>query len=313
MLGSVLTLLFFVAVAVAWRFLKPAGIGADSLRQGLLTLLHMLFLPLAVFFIMLDLPLNEAALRIMLYVLGTTLLALALAWGWLWKMKMSGKTKGALLIGSAFGSLFFIGVPLNAIFYPDWTMRVAVEYGLVANVLLLFTAGAVLSKSFSESGKAQFGKAVVALKDYQLWLKEPMVWAALLALVLNMAEVALPDWLKGIRSATLGALVPLLLITAALALNWSQEWQKQVVGVLPAVAIQLIAVPLLMWGMVSIFGSPGVKTTQVLLLDSMLPAAFLGLLFCERFKLDTASYTLVFTLTVALSLLTVPVWVQILL
>lgn len=315
MLGNLLTLLLFLVIGVSWRLLKPHGITAETLQRGLTELIHLLFLPLTVFFIMLELPLNEAALRILLYVLGTTAVALAVAWLWLWKSKLAGKTKGALLIASGFGSIFFLGLPLNVMFYPDWTMRVAIEYGLVANLLLLFTAGTVLSLSLSqaETSKGRFGKAFAALKDYNIWLLEPMVWAALLALVLNAGGVASPAWLAGIKSAILGALVPLLLISAALSLKWTKEWSNQIVGVLPAAAIQLVLVPLLMWGMVSLFGSAGASTTRTLLLDSMLPATVFGFLFCERYKLDTAAYTLAFTLTLALSLITVPLWAKVLL
>lgn len=313
MLGHGLTLLFFLISGIAWRLLTPGGITAESLQRGLMTLIHLLFLPLAVFFIMLDLPLNEAALRILLYVLATTAIALAVAWAWLWKSKLTGKTKGALLIAAAFGNVFFLGLPLNGIFYPDWTLRVAVEYGLVANVLLLFTAGVVLSRSFGDAGKIQFKKPLASLKEYKLWLKEPLVWAALLALALNMGDVTLPEWFKGIRSAIDGSLIALLLLATALSLNWSKAWHTQIVNVLPAVAIQLILVPLVMWGMASIFGSAGLRTTQTLLLDSMLPATIFGFLFCERYKLDTATYTLVFSLMTALSVITIPVWAKVLL
>lgn len=313
MLTNVLTLLLFPVIGIAWRFLKPGGITADALQRALTPLIHFVLLPLAVFFIMWGLPLNEAALRILLYVLGTTLLALAVAWLWLWKVNLAGKSKGALLIASGFGGIFYLGVPFNMIFYPDWTMRVAVEYGLVANVLLLFTLGAVLGRSFNEAGKSKITKAFAVLKDYKLWLTEPLVWATLLALILNMAAVEQPAWLKGIDAMIGDALVPLLLLSASLALNWSQAWNKRVVAVLPAVAIQLILVPLIMWGMVSLFGAAGVKTTQTLLLNSALPAAVVGFSFCERFKLDSSVYTQAFTAMMALSLVTVPLWAKILL
>lgn len=308
MLGHVLTLLFFLIIGIAWRLVQPGGTSPGALQRALTSLIYFVFLPLAVFFTVLALPLNDAALRILLYVVGTGAVALALAWVWLWKVKLPGKTKGALLIAAAFGSVFFLGIPLNTIFYPDWTIRVAVEYGLVANVLMLYTAGAILSRSFSDAGKIQFGKAVGVLKDYKLWVNEPLVWAALAGLALNLAGVAVPVWLRGIESAVDSALIVLLFISAALFLIWLKAWNTRVVSVLPAAAIQLVAVPLVMWGIASLFGSAGVKTTQTLLLDSMLPASVLGFTFCERFKLDTASYTLAFTLTAALSVITVPLW-----
>ncbi len=307
MLGGIITLSFFLIIGIAWRFVKPGGVGADAMQRALTGLIHWLFLPLAVFFIMRDLPLNHTALTILLYVAGTTILALALAWVWLWKTKLPGRTKGALLIAAGFGNVLFVGIPVNKIFFPDWTMRVAVEYGLVANVLLLFTVGAVLVRSFSEGGKSNFGKAFSVLKDFNVWLKEPLVWATLLALVLNIANVVLPAWIAGVEASVFGALVALLLISVGLSLRWSNDWFGQkLADALPAAVIQLILVPLIMWGMVSLFGSVGAKSTLVLLLGSMLPASVLGFAFCERFKLDTAAYALAFTATSVLAIATVP-------
>lgn len=306
MLNHLLILIFFLAVAIGWRYLSPGGISADALKRPLSALVHRLLLPVAVFFVISSLPLNEASLRIMLYVMGATVISLAAAWLWLWKTGMPAKSKGALLIAAGFGGVFFLGIPLNIIFYPDWTTRIAIEYGLVANVLLLYTVGVVLSRSFGDTGKIQFGKAAGLLKDYKVWLKEPLLWATLPALVLNVAGVQLPGWLNGIRSAVDGTLIALLLLVTALSLNWSNQWKTQVVGALPAVAIQLILLPLVMWGMASLFGSVGTKTTTVLLLDSMLPATVLGFAFCERFKLDNGIYSMAFSLTAVLSLVTVP-------
>jgi len=310
--GTLLTLSLFIVVGIGWRFVQPGGLSNGALQRALTALIHFVFLPLAVFFAMADLPLNEAALRILFYVLGTTAVALALAWFWLWKANLPGKTKGALLAAAAFGSVFFLGMPMNVLFYPDWTMRVAVEYGLVANVLLMYTAGALLSRSFADGGKVQFKKAVAVLKDYGQWVKDPLVWAAVLGLVLNLVGVGLPNWLATVASSVDGALLALLLISVGSYLVWMKAWNPQAVRALPAAAIQLIAVPLVMWGIASLFGSAGVKTTQTLLLDSTLPATVLGFAYCERFKLDTASYTMAFTLIAVLSVITVPIWAVVL-
>ncbi len=304
---------FFVALGVGWRLLAPQGISAGSLQRQLTVLAHVVILPIAIFFILSKLPMNAAAMRILWYVVLTTGATLAAAWFWLQNSRFQPKTKGALLIAAGFGNVLFLGVPLNKALIGDWSMRIAVEYGLVANVLLLFTAGAILSRSFAESGRARFkGPFNEVLKDHAVWLKEPLVWAVVAGLFVNLTGMTLPAWFGAIEGAIYGFLVPLLLLSTALAVSWSDAWKSQLVNVLPVAGIQLILAPLVMWGVVSLFGSLGAKTTQALLLNSMMPAALLGFLACDRYKLDTGAYALAFSLTSVLALVTVPIWFNIL-
>ncbi len=309
MLNIILSVGFFIALGAAWRFVRPDGVSSAALQKSIVTLVLWVLLPLVVFFTLWDLPLNDAALGIMLYVIAVTLIALAVAWFWLKNTKLSAKAKGAFLIAAVFGNVLFLGLPLNNAVFADWTMRVAMEYMLVANVIMLFTIGATLARDLAETGKASLVKSAKAVfRDYPAWLKEPVLWAALLGLLFNMAEAKVPAWAGQIETMIYGVLIPLLLLAVGLALNWTKSWNSQLVGVLPVAAVQLVLVPLLMWGMVSLFGSVGVKTTKSLLLDSMLPATLFGFVLCERYKLDSGAYALAFSATTLLALVTVPVW-----
>jgi malate permease and related proteins len=312
MQDSVLTILFFLALGVAWRFASPQGIGAGALQRHLQALIHVVILPIAVFFILAKLPMNAVAMKILWYVLATTAVTLAVAWAWLRTTALAPATKGALLIAAGFGNVLFLGVPLNKVLIGDWAMRIAVEYGILANVLLLYTAGAILSRSFTAAGGAQFKGLANDVLRQRVWLKEPLLWAAAAGLIANLTGMQFPAWFGAIQTAIYGALLPLLLLATALALTWSDAWKTQVVTVLPAAAIQLVLAPLVMWGLISLFGPVGAKGTQALLLNSMLPAALLGFAACERYKLDTGIYALAFSLTTALALVTVPVWFNIL-
>lgn len=309
MLNLVLSVGFFVALGVAWRFVRPDGITPASLQKSIVALVLWVLLPLVVFFTMSDLPLNDAALQMLLYVLATTVIALGVAWLWLSNTKLGARAKGAYLIAAVFGNVLFIGLPLNNAMFSDWTMRIAVEYMLVANVLLLFTVGAAFAKNLAEPGKVSLGKSATAVfKDYPVWLKEPVLWAAVLGLVFNIASFKMPSWANQIETMLYGVLIPLLLLAVGLALNWTKGWNNQLAGLLPVLVIQLVLVPILMWVMVSIFGKVGAQGTKALLLDSMLPATLFGFVICERYKLDTGAYALAFSGTSLLSLVTVPIW-----
>ncbi len=311
--ASIVMTSFFMALGIGWRLLSPQGISGAALQRALMALAHLVILPVAIFFILSKLPMNAGALRILWYVLATSAVSLAVAWFWLQNTTLAPKTKGALLIAAGFGNVLFLGLPLNKVLIGDWSMRIAAEYGLIANVVLLFTAGAILSRSFGEPARTRFqGPLNAVLQDRAVWLKEPLVWAALAGLLVNITGMNLPAWFGAIEAATYGFLIPLLLLSTALSVSWNDGWKTQLVTVLPVAGIKLILVPLVMWAVISLFGSLGAKTTQALVLDSMMPATLLGFLACDRYKLDTQAYALAFSLTSVLAVITVPIWFNLL-
>ncbi|MDY6978442.1 MAG: AEC family transporter [Pseudomonadota bacterium] len=305
---------FFILLGIFWQFSKPNGITAESLRSSINTAILRLLLPLVVFFTIQDLPLNDAALKILLYVIATSLITVGVAWFWLSKTSLPANTKGAYLIAATFGSVVFLGMPLNKALFSDWTMRVAIEYMLVANVLVLFTAGAIFAKHLAGPARATLkDTASVVFNDYPLWLKEPLVWAAVAGWLMNIVELDLASWAVQISRMLEAMLIPLLLFSVGLSLKWQSKWQGELAGLAPVVVIKLLLVPVIMWAMAYFFGSAGVQTTKSLIVDSMMPATAFGFLMCHRYKLDMESYSLAFTATSVLALLTVPAWYNVLL
>jgi predicted permease len=69
----------------------------------------------------------------------------------------------------------------------------------------------------------------------------------------------------------------------------------------------LVLMPLYIWGMVGFFDFSG-EEELALVLEGAMPCMMLGLVFCERFKLDTAFYAAAVTLSTLLSILTLPYW-----
>ena len=43
-------------------------------------------------------------------------------------------------------------------------------------------------------------------------------------------------------------------------------------------------------------------------MDMAMPSMVLGVVFCDRYKLDSALYAMIVTVTTALSLITLPLW-----
>lgn len=302
MQNALLTFSVFVAFGLVWRIAKPGGVTADAIQRPLIALIHSMLLPVYVFLVVGRMPLNATYMRISLVVILATAGTLAVAWFWLGRTSLSGQTKGALLLASAFSSAFFLGMPLTRIIVGNWSSRVAVDYMLISNILVLFTAGIYLARSFSESNQV-----TRFVKDM---FREPIAWGALAGLLVNILNIRFPGWVRGVEGMLLLGFIPLLLITVGLSINWQQNWGQTMADMLPVAVIQLVVLPLLIYLVMKYIPGLGLglKTQKVLLIEGMMPAMVWGISICERYKLDSSSYAIAFTFTSILACVSVPVW-----
>lgn len=292
----------FIAIGALWRFVKPMGIGAGAVQRSLFTLIYMVLLPALVLFVTWKMPLNQTALRMLVIMVVVTLVALALAWFYFKQSKLPKQIQGPLIIAAVFGGVAFFGLPVTKLLVADWTARIAIEYMLIANVLILLTIGTFLLSSYG-------GDGVTKEKPGQALIKEPLLWAAIVGLTLNLLDAKVPGFLGGLYSMLSSSLPPLMLITLGLSLNWMPDWNKLIVrGLLPVAALKLILIPLMVWGMVLLIGPVGAKGLKALIINAAVPGFLFGLVLCERYKLTTAAYIAALSFTTVLSIVAIPVW-----
>ncbi len=294
----------FIAIGALWRFVKPMGIGAGAIQRPLFTLIYIVLLPVLVFFVTWKMPLNQTTLRMLIIMVVVTLVALAIAWFYYKQTNLPRRIQGPLIIASVFGGVAFFGLPATKLLVAGWTVRVAIEYMLVANVLILLTVGTYLLSSYGgdDAPKERPGQALI---------KEPMVWAAAVGLLLNLLDARIPGFLVGIYSMLSSSLPPLMLITLGLSLNWMPDWNKLIVrGLLPAAGLKLILIPLMVWAMVWIIGPVGAKGLKALMINAAVPGLLFGIVLCERYKLATAAYIAALSFSSVLALIAIPVWLS---
>lgn len=299
MLQTLLKFSFFIGIGIAWRYAKPMQVSAGALRRALLAILYYVFLPALVLSVLWQANFSGNTWRILVVMLLTTGSGLAAAWFYYKDKSISNNVKGAFILAAAFGSILIIGMPITQEWVARWTVRTAVYFEAVIMLPVLFTAGVMLAKQFGEAEKSFFGAELI---------KEPIIIAVILGIILNLANVKMPvivsNWLT---IAKLGIL-PVGLITIGLSLYWHKQWAKLIPAMLPVVGIQLILQPLLLWGFFHLFGVAGVQTFKSMFLQAAMPSMLLGFIICERYKLDSTAYTAVFSFTTVISLITLPAW-----
>ncbi len=308
--NAIIQVSIFTGLGLFWQLIQTRmNVSPSSIQRPLITLIHQLLLPLLVFLVVSQLTLKLVYLWMSLAVMLATLGALGVAWFWLKHTKYSAKTKAALLIASAFSSAVFLGMPITSLLVGKWSMKMAFNFMLVSHLLILFTVGIYLARGFVEGNKQT--TIMQKIIDMQLF-KEPLLWAIIAGIVVKLLNISFPAWVINAQNVLYACLIPLMLIVAGLSLRWNHSCNKQVLGMLPVAGIQLIVLPLLMYLLLLVFPPIGQKVGKALLMDGMMPAMVFGFLICDRYQFDKGAYTMAFTLTFALSLLTIPVWYNIL-
>lgn len=287
-----------IACGILWRVIKPNGLDADASRLVLTTLVYYLLLPALVIHVLWQAPLGWDSARIALVAASGVLTALWLCWLALRWFGLKSTVLGALVLASAFPNATYLGLPVLQSTFGDWARSVAIQYDLFACTPLLLTLGMVIARAHGEGER-----------ENPLWtlLKIPPLWAALIAVALNLGEIPMPQWWDQ-WLGTLGAgVIPLMLIALGMSLRWDTLHLRTLPLLTPVLIIQLALMPWLAWHLAATLGLQGDLHAAVVL-EAAMPSMVLGLVVCDRYRLDTGLYAAAVSVTTLASLFTVPLW-----
>jgi len=309
MLNVLIGMALIIVAGIVWRIVLGQK-SAKTARSHLTQAVYHVFLPALVLHVLWQFPLGLNTIRIPVVASLCVLLSLLAAFllygnGKLVKAFLPGnsnKAVGALLLASAFGNFSYLGLPVLSQTFGTWAQVVAIHFDLLASTPILFTIGIVLSR--------YYGQASDSMHPLLSLFQVPAIWAALAGMLLSFSAIPMPVWLDE-TLATLGAaVVPLMLLSVGMALRWQSGWAARIPVLLPVIVIQLALMPLIAWGACLGVGMPDQYLAPAII-EGAMPSMVLGLVICDRFKLDVALYAEAVTLTTALSLLTLPLWLQV--
>ena len=296
-LGQMALLMGF---GVAWRLFRPLGLDADSLRQAISGLVFVLLLPALVLLVLWRAPLGLDSLRIAGVAAIVVLLGVALGKAsYLLVPRLPKATLGALLLAAGWPNATYLGLPVLEQTLGPWARAVAVQYDLFACTPLLLTVGILLARSH--------GQATANETPMRALLKVPPLWAALAGVSLNLAGVPLHPWLAGALERLAATVPPLMLLALGMGLRWDTLRIRQLSLLIPLLLIQLLLQPAAAWLLVAWFNvAPQLQTGIVL--EAAMPTMVLGIVLCDRYRLDSGLYAAAVFLSTLLSLLSLPLW-----
>ncbi len=297
-LGQMAALIGF---GIAWRLFRPMGLDADHTRQAITGLVFILLLPALVLLVIWRTDLGVSSLWIagiaaicVLFAVGLSKMIYRL-WG------VPRAVVGTLVLAASWPNATYLGLPVLEETLGEWARGVAIQYDYFACTPLLLSLGIMLARSHGEGGEGE--NPLLEL------LKVPALWAAVAAVGLNLGGVEIHPWLEGLLERLAPVISPLMLIALGMGLRWDTLRPNQVVLLLPVLVIQLLLVPALALGL-GFFGPLSPDLLVAVTLEAAMPTMVLGVVLCDRYKLDSPLYASAVTLSTLVSLATLPLWLQ---
>lgn len=288
-----------IAVGFLWRRFQPLALDGDGLRRHLTGLVYVLLLPALVLSVLWSAPLGLDALRVALLALVGLGVGFSSAWLWFRGDAVPRPAVGALLLAATFPNVTYMGLPVLEATLGPWARSIAIQYDLFACTPILLSVGVLVA--------ANYGGVAAEHHPARALLRVPPLWAALIGVSLNALQVPMPTVLHHLLEMLGGAVIPLMLFSIGLGLRWSGDGRGMLVQLAPVLFIQLVLTPLAVWGASGLIGLDGPMRTGVVL-EAAMPTMVLGIVLCDRYRLDGALYAMAVTLSTALSLTTLPLW-----
>ncbi|BAZ93834.1 auxin efflux carrier [Thiohalobacter thiocyanaticus] len=301
MLQTILEMFVIVALGVGVRRIGLGGLPPEQLRRGITDVVFYVLLPALVLLTLWRAELGWSTFKISALAITGVLAALALSRLLCRLCALSRRKSAALMLAAAFPNVTYLGLPVLENTFGPQARSIAIQYDLFACTPLLLTLGILVAQRYGDRGPG--GDMFTRL------LKVPPLWAALIAVALNLAAVPVPAMLASVLDSLASAVVPLMLLALGMGLFWPARGQLEVVALANPVIIQLLLMPLLVFGGTALLGLEGWVRTAVVL-EAAMPSMVIGIVLCDRYGLDSALYAMTVTVSTLLSLLTLPLWYQ---
>jgi predicted permease len=299
---SVLTQMgLLILCGIAWRIIRPDGLDADLTRKVLATMVFNLLLPALVLSVLWRSPIGLESLKISLFGMGVVLFGALTAWLASLFLSIERRRLGAVILGVAFPNVTYLGLPVLEQTFGPWVRALVIQIDLFAAMPLVLTLGAALGRRYGEApgpGGESMARSLLC---------NPPLWAGVCAVSMNLLGVAIPAWLDPLLDRLSAAVIPLILIALGLGLRWDAlNWRSAPLAAL-VLTLKLGLMPWFGTVLGAKLGFAGDKLTA-LVMEAGMPSMLLGLVYCDRYRLDTGFYAMIATLSTAAAMFTLPFW-----
>jgi predicted permease len=289
-----------ILCGIVWRVLRPAGLEPVQTRRVLTSVVYYLLLPALVLSVLWQAELDSTTWLIALSATFTILCGLLLSSLFCRVCTTPPAISGAVILAATFPNVTYLGLPVLEATFGPWARSVAIQFDLFACTPLLFTVGVLIAARHSATQTGTSGMT-------RELLRIPALWAGIAAVTLNLLGIGMPSVLAGFLELLERGVVPLMLFSLGLSLQWDRAQWQTLPTVVPVLLVRLLLVPAITSLFASTVGLSGDWYAAVVM-EAAMPSMVLGIVFCDRYNLDVSLYATAVTVTTVCSMATLPLW-----
>jgi len=284
-----------------WGVFCPNRLSAEQARLVLTTVVYYFFLPAMVLEVLWQADIGWQSLKYSMLGCFGIVLGIALSWLVARLFRFKNPQTGAVMLAAAFPNVTYLGLPVLEQTFGSWARSVVIQIDLFAAAPLVFTVGIMLARHYGQADGGEKPKSLLA------FFNAPPFWAAFIAVTLNLNQVEAPLWLAGLLQKCSASVAPLMIFSLGMALSWRAIRLQNLPYIMPVILIKLLLMP---WAAMWLVGYMNMASQYkaAAVMDIAMPSMILGIVLCDRYKLDSSLYATAVTVTTALSLLTLPFW-----
>ncbi len=288
------------AIAFLGALLRHFIPGMEQTRQSMNRLVLYVFLPALVFRTVMDGTISRLFLEIPALAATGTLVSLAAGFLIFHFLPIPGPTKGAMMLGAAFGNVTYLGLPVLLGVFPgeaDQVAEVSVLFEVTKSSLNL-TLGAMIAIAYGSQEPITFRRTALEA------LKLPPLWALFVAITWKLSGIPCPSLIMDTASILAVAVSGIMMLSLGMALRFSAT--PLMALAIPVSAIKLVLSPLVVFLAVAPFGLTGVYSNAAIL-EAAMPSQLLSFIIAGKFKLDEETLAFVIMVDTILAFVTLPI------
>jgi predicted permease len=276
-------------------------------RHALSVAVFNFFIPALAFSLMASAPIDRSLISIPLT--GAVVVLVSLAAGSAayrllpWFREIPRPAVGVMILSAAFGNVMYLGLPVITEMLGAQYGYVAVLYDLLASTPILLTIGVFVAARYGS------GKSVSVGASLKRVFLLPPLWGVVAGMAARLAGVAVPQLLLDTAGLMGRAVVPIMIFTVGLALDFRDI--KRLSIAVPALAIKLVLAPALAWWIGSRLGM-NAEVLKATTIEGAMPVMVLSLLIADEFDLDVPLSAACITVSTVALFFTMPVMMSLL-